>query len=46
MKMKLFNGKASKIFLAVFCLIVAILLWYFVKYNLIDRLSAISSNLS
>ena len=46
MKMKLFSGKAGKIFLAIFCLVLAIIIWYFVKYNVIDGLLTLSSELS
>lgn len=42
MKKKLFSSKAGKFFLAVNCLILAILFWFVVKYIQIGELPIIS----
>ena len=43
MKKKLFNGKASKLFLGLLCLVLAIVIWYFVEYTVIEGLGALSA---
>ena len=43
MKKKGLSGKGFKFFLAIFCIILAIIFWYMVEYNVIDNLSALTS---
>ncbi len=43
MKKKLSNGGGKKFLLAIFCIILAIVMWYMVEYHIIDNLSALTS---
>lgn len=44
MKNNLFTGRASKFFLGVFCLILAVICWYAVEYGVLENLSALATN--
>ncbi len=45
MKKKIFRGSGRKIMLAVFCIILAIIFWFVVEYNVIDNLSGVTTEI-